>query len=192
MRNNNIETKAEKIRSHITSTFKSLELTKAFKRVLSVLGQTLSCDRIFLYVRSPQHHIGRVSFCWRSRSDIPEIYNAQWIRESSELVKQDPLFAAALRAEPTRFIEDINTADPEVVNAHFEAQNFGHRALVHAHLQDAQLWGILQPCVFHQARHWSADDRAVIFQAIHCLTSPVMQYVDQSLNQGLFEVIHDH
>lgn len=38
-----------------------------FEQILPVLGQALTCDRIFLYLRSPQRNVGRVPFCWRSR-----------------------------------------------------------------------------------------------------------------------------
>ena len=39
--------------------------------------------------------------------------------------KEDPLFAAALRTEPSIFVEDVETASPEIVNLAFEQQTFG-------------------------------------------------------------------
>ncbi|MEG4573247.1 hypothetical protein QUA56_11210 [Microcoleus sp. N3A4] len=44
------------------------------------------------------------------------------------------MFAAALRSEPSIFVEDVETVNPEFVNKDFEAKEFGHRALIHAHL----------------------------------------------------------
>ncbi|MBE9186190.1 hypothetical protein IQ270_16225 [Microcoleus sp. LEGE 07076] len=59
------------------------------------------------------------------------------------------MFAAAWRTESAIFVEDVETANPEVVNKDFEAKQFGHRALIHAHLCDeGLLWGVLQPCLF--------------------------------------------
>lgn len=75
-------------------------------------------------------------------------------------------------------IEDLETPNPEVINKDFERQNFGHRALIHAHLcQNGELWGILQPCIFGQKRVWSEFDRATITELESKLTSVVVSYV---------------
>jgi hypothetical protein len=76
------------------------------------------------------------------------------------------------------FVEDVETASPEVVNLAFEQKHFGHRALIHAHLcQDDMLWGILQPAVFGQARVWSEFDRSVIAQVTQKITPLAVAYV---------------
>jgi GAF domain-containing protein len=86
-----------------------------------------------------------------------------------------------LRVEDSIFVEDVETASPEVVNVEFERQNFGHRALIHAHvIRDGQLWGILQPCVFDAPRIWSESDRALINLVIEHLTPTVVQYVQSN------------
>ena len=88
------------------------------------------------------------------------------------------MFAAALRAENSIFVEDIETASPSILNREFERTNLGHRALVHAHLrQDGLLWGILQPAVFGQLRVWTEDDRLLIEQVVEKLTPIVVGYV---------------
>jgi hypothetical protein len=140
---------------------KSLETT--LKDCVSWLGPQLQCDRVFLYVRSPSSQLGRVPFCWVRHSDFPRVYDPDWKFESPALPERDPMFAAALKAHPSLFIEDIETASPDVVNLDFEHETFNHRALIHAHLCiEHKLWGILQPCVFEHPRTWSPRDRHVI------------------------------
>jgi GAF domain-containing protein len=134
-----------------------------FTALLPILGEVLQCHRCFLYLRNPQTKIGRVAYCWRKNQDVPDITELDWKPEPASLPAEDPLFAAALRTDLSVYVEDVETANPAVVNRDFERQNFGHRALIHAHLcHDGQLWGILQPCVFGKPRIWSEYDHAVI------------------------------
>jgi GAF domain-containing protein len=150
-----------------------------FAAVLPKLGQQLQCDRVFLYLRSPQRHIGRVPFCWRRHDDIPLVYDEDWKLEPRWLARQDPLFAAALKGRPSLFIEDVEMADPKLVNRNFERQTFGHRALIHAHLlKGRNLWGILQPCVFEYPRQWNRSDRLLLKQAVSWLTPLAVEYVN--------------
>ncbi|NJR51777.1 MAG: hypothetical protein HC780_21545 [Leptolyngbyaceae cyanobacterium CSU_1_3] len=88
------------------------------------------------------------------------------------------MFAAALRTEPSIFVEDVLTASADLLNAQFEQENFGHRSLIHGHIcHNDQLWGVLQPCVFGQPRIWSVEDRATIVTIIDQITAWVMGYV---------------
>lgn len=131
--------------------------------LLSLIGEQLQCDRCFIYLRHPSTGMGKVPSCWCRTPDIPKILDANWKPEPASLADEDPMFAAALRAEPSLFIEDVETAKPEVLNRTFERENFGHRALIHSHLrQNGELWGVLQPCVFEHPRHWSVPDRCFI------------------------------
>lgn len=69
----------------------------------------------------------------------------------------------AFRTPEAVFIEDIETANIEVVDVTYEREAFGHRALIHAPIYyNNQLYGILEPCVFGYPREWTDDDRAVI------------------------------
>ncbi|MFQ4136077.1 GAF domain-containing protein [Nodosilinea sp. PGN35] len=145
--------------------------------LLATLGQRLRCDRVFLYLRCPDSQLGRVPFCWRSRPSVPQIYDPEWKPEPSSLADEDPMFAAALKAQPSIFVADVETASPTVLNRDFERATFGHRALIHAHLCSGQtLWGILQACVFDAPRQWSQADRHLIEQAIPGLTPLAQQY----------------
>jgi len=149
-----------------------------FKQVLPLLGEALQCDRVFLYLRSPNRHVGRVPFCWRRNDDISLVYDPDWQPEPRWLPRQDPMFAAALRTQPSLFIEDVELADPDVVNRNFERQTFGHRALIHAHLcKELMLWGILQACVFDHPRRWSQADRRLTKQTVRWLTPLAKDYV---------------
>jgi len=134
-----------------------------FSELMPALVEVLQCDRCFLYLRHPQKEIGKVAYCWRRSPDYPEILNPDWLEEPESYYQEDPLWAAAVRAEPSIFVEDVETASPDVLNKDFEHKNFGHRALVHAHIRfEEELWGILQPCVFGQPRKWTEFDHFVI------------------------------
>lgn len=149
-----------------------------FRAILPRIGEVLQCDRCFLYLRNPQNKWAKVAYCWRRNQDIPDITDSHWRLDPESLPQEDPLFAAALRGDPSVYVEDIETASPEVVNQEFERQNFGHRALIHAHLyQNHQLWGILQPCVFGKKRVWSEFDRAFVTQLESKLTPLAVAYV---------------
>ncbi|MGF1457626.1 MAG: GAF domain-containing protein [Leptolyngbyaceae cyanobacterium] len=150
----------------------------AAEAILSNLGQQLACDRAFLYVRSPESQIGKVPFCWRRTNTIPLIQDVDWKPEPSSLSNEDPMFAAALKAEPSVFIEDVETASPDTLNQEFERKTFGHRALVHGHLcVDGQLWGILQPCIFDRPRQWTKHDRQLIQTNVAWLTPLAIEFV---------------
>lgn len=154
------------------------EPTAVFSALLPVLSEVLKCDRCFLYLRNPQTSIGRTPYCWVRSSDYPDVSTIEWAKEPESLSKEDPLFAAALKTEPSIFVEDVETASSEVVNRNFEEKSFGHRALVHAHLcQDGMLWGILQPCIFGQPRVWSNFDRFVVDQVTKNITPLAVTYV---------------
>jgi len=134
-----------------------------FSALLPALGEVLDCDRCFLYLRHPHKQIGKVAYCWRRSPEYPDMINEDWIEEPEFYYKEDPLWAAAVRTEPSIFVEDVETATPEVLNKDFEQNNFGHRALIHAHVcSENELWAILQPCMFGQPRVWSEFDHFVI------------------------------
>ena len=150
-----------------------------FNALLPEICQTLQTDRCFLVVRHPDSRMYR-NFCWRSKPEFPDLSTAGWEQEQ-EWEQDDPMFATALRTESSIFVEDIKTALPTVLNREFERKNFGHRALIHAHLCHAeQLWGILQPCIFNHSRSWSEADRHLINHLIAALTPIVVQYVQSA------------
>ncbi|MGA7934487.1 MAG: GAF domain-containing protein [Kovacikia sp.] len=153
-------------------------------RLIPKLGKLLDCDRCFLYLRNPFNKFGKVTHCWRRSSQYPDIGDPAWQQEPDSLPQTDPLFAAALRIEPSIFVEDVETASPEVVNLRFEQNNFGHRALIHSHLvQDGLLWGVLQPCVFNHPRVWTEFDRSLIAQVEQTITPLAIALVKALVQQ---------
>ncbi len=149
-----------------------------FTALLPVLGGILKCSRIFLYVRNPDTQFGKVQACWRRSSEVPDITDREWKKEPASLATDEPLFAAALKTQPSVYVEDVETASPDIVDREFEHTTFGHRALIHAHLcQNNQLWGILQPCIFGHPRIWSAFDRDIVSQVEKQLTPLVVNYI---------------
>jgi GAF domain-containing protein len=144
------------------------------------VGRHLNADRCFLYVRQPSQQHGRIAFQWRVTETIPDVLQPDWQPDTTDLPQEDPLFRAALTLQPSVYVPDVESAGPEVLNRDFEHKTFGHRALIHAHVQAAgQLWAILQPCVFGQVRTWTVADRAYIEQQLPGLLAPVRAFVGE-------------
>ena len=154
-------------------------LAKTLEEVNLAIANILQVDRCFLYVRNPQTRYGQPAFCYCRNPKVPDVSSDRWELEQPENLEQvDPMFAAALNCQPSIYVEDVETADPQVVNRDFEAQEFGHRALIHVHLcQDEKLWGIWQPCTFNRPRRWTPGDKQIIEAIANKYTSLVKQYV---------------
>ncbi|GAB2967379.1 hypothetical protein GCM10027048_42590 [Hymenobacter coalescens] len=150
----------------------------ALTAALALIGPQVRADRCFLYVRDPARGRGRIALVWRLDEAVPDPRH-DWQDDTGELPRQDPLFRAALAGQPPVYVEDVDAAGPEVLNRDFERRTFGHRALVHAHVLDAQgqLWGILQPCVFGHPHHWTPAERDYLEAALPLLLPVVQAYV---------------
>lgn len=145
-------------------------------QVVECVGMALHADRCFLYVRQPDLGRGRTAFCWRKNEHVPDKNTIQpnWQPDTDALPAEDPLIRAGLAMKPSVYVDDVDTAGPEVLNRKFEQETFGHRALIHAHIQqDNKLWGILQPCMFGHPRHWTDDEKRQI-EAILPRLQPVI------------------
>ncbi|WP_017651928.1 GAF domain-containing protein [Fortiea contorta] len=149
-----------------------------FPKLLQAVGEFLQCDRCFLYLHNPNLYLGKVAFCWVRTPNLPSIHNEEWVSQPSSLVDEDPMFAAALRTQPSIFVEDVETADSQILNRQFEQENFGHRALIHAHIcDDGQLWGVLQPCIFNHPRIWTEYEREVINNIVEKIAPLTVAYI---------------
>lgn len=170
----------EYLPTSITQVLKEFETThEILSALMPTLGTFLKCDRCFLYLRNPQTGYGRVPFCWTRSSDIPSVFGEHWRSEPEYLEREDPMFAAALRKQPTIFVEDVETASPMVLSRQFEAKHFGHRALIHAHLcLDDQLWGVLQPCIFSYPRVWTQSEKDLIHQITEIITPIAVKFIN--------------
>ena len=173
------------VKDNIVSIFKKAELlqTEEVEEILlelvTAIAITLQVDRCFLYVRDPQTRLGQATFCYCKNPQVLDVSSHQWKKERSENLEAiDPMFAAALNCQPSIYVEDVEIANPVIVNRDFEAREFGHRALIHAHLcQDGKLWGILQPCVFNRSRKWTTEDRQIIEMVVSKAVPYVKKYV---------------
>ncbi|SOD99556.1 GAF domain-containing protein [Spirosoma fluviale] len=149
-------------------------------KVVECVGTALKADRCFLYVRQPDQGLGRTAFCWRKNESIPDKNTIQpnWQPDTDALPAEDPLIRAGLGMKPSVYVDDVNTAGPEVLNRQFEEKTFGHRALIHAHIQrDNKLWGILQPCMFGSPRHWTDEEKTQIEAVLPRLQPVIAAYV---------------
>lgn len=148
---------------------------------LDLMGPELRADRCFLYVRDPARARGRIALVWRLDEAVPDPRH-DWQDDTGALPQEDPLFRAALAGCPSVFVDDVTEAGPDVLNQEFERRTFGHRALVHGHIQEGgQLWGIVQPCVFGHPHHWTAAERAYVEAALPLLLPVVQAYVEEVL-----------
>lgn len=147
-------------------------------QIVEAVGRHLKADRCFLHVRKPAEGLGRIAFCWRRDDTIPDAIRPEWEADARDLPDEDPLFRAALHAQPSIYVDDVETAPPDVLNRAFEAKTFGHRALIHAHVIEGNtLWGILQPCLFGQPRLWTAEDRAYVEAQLPVLVPLISEFV---------------
>lgn len=147
-----------------------------FAAVLPAVCEALQTDRCFLHLRNPKTRVYK-NLCWRRSAEIPDTSTNGWEPEEN-WEDEDPMFAAALRGDASIFVDDVETTAPEVLNREFERKNFGHRALIHAHVvQEGELWAILQPCIFGQPRDWSEDDRTLVYQILERLKPVAIAYV---------------
>lgn len=152
----------------------SMSPEATMNRVIEHVGRALSADRCFLYVRQPDRQHGRIALCWRKNDTIPDVIQPDWQPDTTDLPQEDPLFRAAITLKPSVYVDDVETAGPDVLNRDFEHKTFGHRALIHAHItREGQLWGILQPCLFEEPRHWTDDEKTQL-ESILPLLQPVV------------------
>lgn len=157
---------------------KNYTADKTLNEAVRIVGETLHADRCFLYVRQPFQERGRIAFIWRKDGQIDKIFQPDWQPDTTNLPNEDPLIRAGLNGEKSVYIDDVKTAGPGVLNEEFENKTFGHRALIHAHIQkDGQLWGILQPCVFEQTRHWTDDEKAGMEAILSKLQTAIAEFV---------------
>jgi len=147
-------------------------------QIVEEVANALNADRCFLYVRQPDQHHGRIAFCWCRDETIPNVIQPDWQEDTTDLPEEDPLFRAAITLKPSVYVDDVETAGPDVLNREFEHKTFGHRALIHAHITwEGELWGILQPCLFGQPRHWTDDEKRQIEAILPKLQPVIEQFV---------------
>lgn len=131
--------------------------------VIEWYSRAINAERCCLFLRHPVSRMSRMTHEWVSDDKFRINRDSSvWEREAATLETEDPMFAEALARPDALYIDDVRSADPNLVNAKFEERCFGHRALVHAPLYFEDLmYGILEPCVFEQPRRWSESDQSL-------------------------------
>ncbi|MDB5243247.1 MAG: hypothetical protein JWP57_3872, partial [Spirosoma sp.] len=96
----------------------------ALNQVVQYVGTALNADRCFLYVRQPDQARGRSAFCWRKNDQGPDKNTIQpdWQPDTTDLPAEDPLIRAGLTMKPSVYIDDVETAAPDVLNRQFEEE----------------------------------------------------------------------
>jgi GAF domain-containing protein len=125
-------------------------------------ARSISADRCILFLRNPDDRRSKATHEWvRAPRFRFRRGDRGWVAPSATLLEDDPMFAEALRNPVALYIEDVEAADPALVNREYE-RAFGHRALIHAPFYHAgKMFGILEPCVFDEPRVWSETDRLI-------------------------------
>ena len=149
--------------------------------LMQVLGEGISCERCLLFLREPHSRKTRMTHQWVLAAERAiGRDDAGWVVESPSLPDEDPMYREALTNPAALYIDDIETADPDLVNAQFERENFGHTALVHAPIHhEGLMYGIIEPCVFTGPRVWSADDRTLVALAQKRCFPVALDYIAQ-------------
>ena len=133
-----------------------------FAALLPALCEVLDCDRCFLYFRNPHTKVGTITHCYRRDPKWDDLTSEDWKPEGN-IAEIDPLFAIAFQTPESVYVDDIETAGPDVVNLEFEREGYKHRALIHTPIyHDGLMYGILEPCVFEHPRVWTESDRQII------------------------------
>ncbi len=155
-------------------------IEESFGRLMELYGRAIGADRCLLFLYEPVARKARCTHQWVAR---PEWAFARpdkgWdAMDQDAVAREDPMFALALSEPEALFIDDIEKADPALVNAPYEIENFKHRGLVHAPLmENGVLWGILEPCVIAAPRAWTQADRDVTAWVQERLTPLAIRYV---------------
>ena len=159
-----------------------VNLDIAFRDLMRALCATLSADRCSLFLRNPDTLLSRMTHSWARKPEFELPPPPQsWKPQSPSLPDDDPMFAEALVNPEALYIEDVEMAGPDVLNAEFERKFYGHRALVHAPIYcDGKMYGILEPSVFGDPRIWSKSDRTMVKAVQRRLGVLVPKYVSEN------------
>lgn len=159
-----------------------LSLEQSLDERLMALMQALCwvwrCERCFLCLRDPETSLTRITHSHCNRPDRDSLLEPNWTLED-EAILSDPLMVLAFQSPEAVYIEDVETADPSLINLAYEQQVFKSRALIHAPIYaQGRLYGILEPCMFDQPKTWTERDRWVTVQMQMQLAPLVLQYLE--------------
>ena len=132
--------------------------------LMPALARALGCERCIMFLRDPKTDKGRAVHRWASRPDYAlRREDRGWQANPPDLVAKDPMYAQALVDPTALYIDDIETAGPDVLDVTFEREEFRHRALVHAPVyHEGEMYGVLEPSSIVEPRKWTDADRRLI------------------------------
>ena len=144
----------------IEAAFEHDDPQDVFDALMPVMGEAVNAQRCFLYLRDDTTKRGGTVASWSADPQWPDM-RRPFEPEMEDLYTADPMMGAGARDPQALFIEDVETAGPDVLNLEFE-KDFLHRALIHAPVYDeGQFLGILEPCTFGEPHVWTEDDRSL-------------------------------
>ncbi|MEX2201517.1 MAG: GAF domain-containing protein [Dongiaceae bacterium] len=145
------------------------------RALMPAFARALNCERCVMFLRDPETNRGRAVHRWAAAPAF-ELRRADrgWEAMPATLLDDDPMYAEAMVNPEALYIEDIETAGPALLNAAYEREHFGHRALVHAPVwHEGKMYGILEPSSMTEPRIWSAADKALV-AAVQARIGPVV------------------
>ena len=151
---------------------------RLLQQLLPTLGGLLKCDCCFLYLRHPHRQHSRITHYWAASERYPSLIETNWHPESKQLLRS-PLFSAAIAAEHSLFINDVEAEYTDVRPLDLLVRE--ERSLAQGHiLKENNLWGVLRVCVFRRPRPWMQFDRSLIIHSVQRLLPTVISYVDST------------
>jgi GAF domain-containing protein len=143
--------------------------------LMPAFARALNCERCVMFLRDPKTDRGRALHRWAAKPEFAlRREDRGWEPMPATLLDDDPMYAEAMVNPEALYIEDIETADPALLNVAYEREHFGHRALVHAPVwHKGEMYGVLEPSSMTEPRKWSDADRALV-AAVQASIGPVV------------------
>ena len=132
--------------------------------LMPAFARALNCERCVMFLRDPETHRGRAVHRWAATPAYAlRREDRGWEPMPATILDDDPMYAEAMVNPEALYIEDIETAAPALLNAAYEREHFGHRALVHAPIwHEGEMYGVLEPSSMVKPRKWNTADRALV------------------------------
>ncbi len=149
-------------------------------RLMPALCEALDCDRCVQFPRSnPNTSKWAMTHAWQAR---PEFALGRpvgaWSLPADKEGDLDPMYAQAMTSHEVPFIGDIFTSPPTLVNADFEHEHYGNRALAHAPIyRGDDCYGLFEPCTIGRAHDWTPERRRLVWRTQELIAPVVVAYV---------------
>jgi GAF domain-containing protein len=143
--------------------------------LMPVFARALDCERCVMFLRDPKTNRGRAVHRWAAKPEFALRRDDRgWEPMPATLLDDDPMYAEAMANPEALYIDDIETADPALVNTAYEKEHFGHCGLVHAPVyHQGEMYGVLEPSSMTKPRAWTPADRALV-AAVQARIGPVV------------------